>query len=51
MAWDWDGRYIDADKDDRRDWVPMTPQTLQIRGADHGEKTKGAGGDFEKEPS
>ena len=51
MAWDWDGGYIDADEDDGRDWVPVTPQTLQMRGADCGEKTKGAGEDIAKEPS
>ena len=51
MAWDWDGGYIYADEDDGRDWVPVTPQTQQFRGADRGEKTKGAGEDIAKELS
>ena len=39
MAWEWDGGYIDADEDDRREWVPVTSQTLQLRGADRRKKT------------
>src|SRR5882672_8353181 len=51
MAWDWDGRYIDADEDDGRDWVPVTPQTLQMRGTGHGKKTGEAGEDISKKTS
>ena len=30
MAWDWDTDDIDADEDDRKQWVPVTPQTMKI---------------------
>ena len=30
MAWDWDMDDIDADEDDGKQWVPMTPQTMKI---------------------
>ena len=29
MAWDWDVDDIDADKDDGKQWVPVTPQTMK----------------------
>src|SRR5882672_2941487 len=51
MAWEWDGGYIDADEDDGREWVPVTPQTLQMRGADRGKKTGEAGEDNAKKTS
>ena len=25
MSWDWDGDDINADEDDRNQWVPVTP--------------------------
>jgi len=30
MAWDWDVDDIDTDEDDRKQWVPMTPQMKKI---------------------
>ena len=30
MAWDWDTDDIDTDKDDGKQWVPMTPQMMKI---------------------
>jgi len=30
MAWDWDASNIDADEDDSKLWVPMTPQTMRM---------------------
>jgi len=29
MAWHWDTNDIDTDEDDRKQWVPMTPQTMR----------------------
>jgi len=29
MAWDWDMDDIDIDEDDRKQWVPVTPQTMK----------------------
>jgi len=49
MEWDWDGKYIDTDEDDGRDWVPVMLQTLKMKGTEHGEKAGGAGGDFAKQ--
>jgi len=31
MAWDWDANDINVNEDDRKLWVPMTPQILTIR--------------------
>jgi len=30
MAWDWDANDINMNGDNRKIWVPMTPQTLTI---------------------
>ena len=30
MAWDWDTDDIDTDKDDGKQWGPMTPQMMKI---------------------
>jgi len=51
MAWEWNGRFIDADEDDGREWVPVTAQTLQMRGPDSGKKTGKAGEDNAKKTS
>ena len=29
MAWDWDMDDIDADEDNRKQWVTVTPQTMR----------------------
>ena len=29
MAWDWEADNIDADEDDGKPWVPVTPQTMR----------------------
>ena len=29
MAWDWDADEINADKEDRKQLIPMTPQTMR----------------------
>jgi len=29
MAWDWDVDDINVDEDDRKQWVPMIPQTMK----------------------
>jgi len=29
MAWDWDVDDIETDEDDRKQWVPMMPQTMK----------------------
>jgi len=30
MAWDWEANDIDVDENDRKPWVPMTPQMMTI---------------------
>jgi len=29
MAWEWDADYIDADEDDGKQWLPVTPQMMR----------------------
>jgi len=29
MAWDWEADDINADEDDGKQWVPVTPQTMR----------------------
>ena len=30
MEWDWDAVDIDANEDDGKQWVPVTPQTMKM---------------------
>ena len=34
MSWDWDAEDIDPDEDDRKMWVPVTPQTMVVTETD-----------------
>jgi len=29
MSWDWDAEDIDPDENDGREWIPITPKTLE----------------------